>query len=90
MSVSKSNALANLDVGDITSDLTNHTDTLVAQNHSRLQKVLICTAKTGVSGLNVDFIVLKSAGGLIRNDLSLLRSTENFESDAHYGGESWR
>ena len=86
MGESISNALADLDIGDITADLTNHTNTLVAQNYSRLQEVLIGTAETGMSGLDVDFIVLKSTSGLIRDDLSLLRSTENFKCDAHYDG----
>lgn len=84
--VSKSNALADLHIGDIAADLTDHTHTLVAQDLPRLQVVFIGTAETGVCGLNVDFVVLQIAGGLVRNDLSLLRSTENFKCDAHDGG----
>ena len=86
MCVSVSDTSSNLDVGDVPADLANDTDTLVAESHAGREVVLICTAETGVCCLDVDFVGLQGAGGLVGHDLALLGAAENFKSDAHYVG----
>lgn len=83
MGVSEADASTDIDIGDVTTNLSHDTDTLVAKNLAGAEEVLVCTAETGVCGLNVDLIGLQGAGGLVGNDLSLLGPTENFECDAH-------
>lgn len=75
--------VTNFDIGDITPDLTDNTDTLMAKDLTRLQKVLIGAAETRVGGLNVDLVMLQRASRLVCHDLPLLRATEDFERHAH-------
>lgn len=83
MGVPKADTRTNLDVGDVTANLSHDTDTLVSESLAGMQVVFVCAAEAGVCGLNVDLIVLKGAGSLVCNDLSLLRPAENFKCDAH-------
>lgn len=84
MCVSVSDTCSNLDIGDISAELANDTDTLMAESHPGREIVLICSAETGVCCLDVDLVGLQGAGGLVGHDLSLLGAAENLKSDAHY------
>jgi hypothetical protein len=63
----------------------NNAGTLVAESHIRLQKVLICAAKTGVGDADEHLIVgeLAGCGGL--HDLALLGALEHGEC-RHFEG----
>lgn len=83
MGVAKSHSRADLDVGDITANPLHDSDTLMTESLTGVQVVLVCTAEARMRDLNKDFIVLQGASGLLGNDLSLLRSTENSKCDGH-------
>ena len=88
--VSVSYTVSDLDGVDTGADSLDDTDTLVAENLVGLQVVLVGTAETGVSGLDEDIVVAKSAGDLVRDDLALLGAAENLVSDAHFGDVIWK
>ena len=84
MSISEADALANLHTGDITTNLADTSNTLVAEGHSGVKVVLISTTEAGVTGLNVNLVGLEGASGLVGHNLALFGATEDLESDAHF------
>lgn len=82
--VTETHALSNLHAGDVAANLTDRSHTFVAKGHSTVKVVLICATETRVARLNVNFVGLEGASGLISHNLALFGAAEDLESDAHF------